>query len=305
MDDDDAAGPHDLQQPGPGRASAVTAIGAVTLLAIVTAGGIVGWARFGARADEAPAPEPALREELPASLPDGTPFAAVPETVTAAVEGPVVAVVPLEEPPEGMEGCADQVGVGWDAAPVFSGGVLTPDGVQVWFDGRGDQFGFAGPAPPPPAPPPGAPPPPSPEPPPPSPEPPSPSPQTPSPSPEPPPEATVRVVCSGARNGDGWMLTNSMPMPLGQAGTDPPGETAVSGGDGLMHATSAVTVPDGARWMVHDRGGYRLAYPVEGLEPTVVSWRFREGRFRTGPDSTRVTFLDAEGDVVDETFLRF
>lgn len=274
------------------RGRAVTAIVAVGLIAVVTAGGIVAWARFGISAAETPPPA-GLYGGLPEALADGRPLGAVPQPIADAVEGPVVAAVRLDEQPAGFEVCQEFSGISLIEPPTFESGVLTPDGAQVSLLGRSEDidFGVARPEPALP-PPPGT-----------SPEV-EPSP-TPAATPTEPPGQRVRLVCTGSWQDGEWQVSNAGVGPADEQAGMGMGGAAVSGDGNVMTVSSSLTVPDGVAWAVQDRGEYRLAYPVEGLATVAVEWRFRESGFRAGPATSPITLLDADGEVVDETVVSF
>lgn len=111
----------------------------------------------------------------------------------------------------------------------------------------------------------------------------------------------IRTVCTGRWTGAAWQVDGSTVEELSGGGS---GTSSWGGEGGWMTAMATLDLPEGAAWVVQDRGGYRLAYPVEGLTALPLSWRFREGPFGGGrPPATAVTLLDDEGDVLEETLV--
>ena len=105
-----------------------------------------------------------------------------------------------------------------------------------------------------------------------------------------PDDQRMRVTCHGTLQDGGWAVVNGMTGPVdgGFTGVEP-------ASDDLVRA--AVRVPEDADWVVHDRGGYRLAYDVTDLTQVHVTIPVRAG----GQDAAPLTFLTAAGEVVDET----
>lgn len=268
------------EEAAPRPGSALLAVGIVTGIALVAALLVVAWARFGGGATEQE--PPVIDAEPPEVLAGQTPLGQVPPEVAAVVEAPVVAAVRLEQLPPDLEGCGDDFAME-DAR--LESAIITPDAAVVAVVGSSDQFGFEArpvplPAPVPPDAPAGA-----------------------AAQLEPLPEETgdqVRASCAGSWDG-GWTLTSANAGPVGEV-------VSSSGGtglpDGTMLGLGTLLVPEGAAWLVHDRGGYRLAYPVTGLPTVTVTIPSQTaGLFGAGRGSTSALFLDDAGTVLEETFV--
>lgn len=257
--------------PEPPRrgAGALLAIGVMAAIALVTAGTVVAWARLAP--PQAEAIQTGLDEELPEALADGSAFTEVPAAVAGAVEAPVVGALRRDEVPGEFPGCED-FGMPLENSRLEAA-FVTSDALVVSYLGDSEEFLMVEQAPGDPAPAPGL--------------------------------GRVRLGCSASWDG-GWILdgTGGISMSadevMGASGTS----SGCCGADGLSTATTLVSVPEDARWLIQDRGEYRLAYDVEGLEGMALSWRYREGPFRPSPSST-ITFVDGAGDVVEETVVGF
>lgn len=105
---------------------------------------------------------------------------------------------------------------------------------------------------------------------------------------------TVRALCTAGWQ-DGWVPNGSTIMPVEDSTVMGFGSTWVG----------QVRLPEGAAWLVQDRGGYRLAYPVEDLTGVAVSWQFQERALAGRPPSVPITVLDGAGVVLEESFLGF
>lgn len=298
--DGEAPAPEDGKPSGAvQRASALRAIGTVVAIALVAAGGFVVFARSQATVEP---PSGGLNEEVPSALADGREPGTVPDQIAAAVEAPVLAVVRLDELSGGLEDCAAHGG--FSQEPELEAALVTPDGATVSLIGEVPadfQGGFGGPMPMPgPAPPP---PPPLPS------EVPPPDVVEPGPVPEPPPPVPdqsgtqlFRLTCSAQPSDGGWHVSVSSQGPADQIFEGSSG-TSCCDAEGNATASTSLRVPEGTAWLVQDRGGYRLAYPVDGLEVLPLTWHFREGPFGGGFSGTPVTLLDADGDILEERFV--
>lgn len=124
---------------GPRRGSGLLACGLVVGIAVLVAGGVVGWARIGAgpATRGAPVPEP-VEEAVPETLAGGMELGDVPDAITAAVDGPVVAARLLDELPDGV-GC-EFVDRDFDDEPDLETLMLTPDTLHVSLVGASSVF---------------------------------------------------------------------------------------------------------------------------------------------------------------------
>ena len=297
-------------EAGPRRASAALAVGTMAAIALLVAAAVVAWARFGGATTTVPESQ-VIDAGPPESLADGSPPGPVPEAVAAAVEGPVVAAVRMDSLPADLEGCDTNFAL--DDGRLESA-IITPDAAVVAMVGSSEEFGFGpGPVPLPaplplPAPVPEALPPPEasalPEA--------SPAAAGPAPAAAPipvaPPPARLeperdrpqaRASCAASWEG-AWALTMVNAAPVGQIF----GSSGTGLADGTALSITPLLVPEGAAWLVHDRGGYRLAYPVTGLPVVDVTVPQPEsGVFGTGVSSTPAVFLDDAGTLIEETFV--
>jgi len=273
---------------GARRASALRAIGTVAGIGVVAAGGVVVSARSQATVEP---PSGGLNEELPSALADGGDPGTVPDQIAAAVEAPVLAVVRLDELSDGLEDCAAQGG--FTAEPELEAALVTPDGATVSLIGDAPadfQDGFGGPMPLPPGP-----------------APPPPPPPGLVPQPPPPPlddsgTQVFRLTCSAQWIEGDWHVSVNSQGPANEIFEGSYG-TSCCDAEGNATASTLLRIPDGTAWLVQDRGGYRLAYPVDGLEVLPLTWTFRDGPFGGGFSGTPVTLLDADGDVLEERFV--
>lgn len=266
----------------PQRGSALAAVAIMAGIALVAAALVVAWARLGGGSETSAEPD-IIDAELPVSLAGATGFGEVPPVIAAAVEAPVVGAVRLERLPADLEGCGDDFGL-TDAR--LESAIITPDAAVVAVVGSSEEFEFADEAVPlpapalPPAPPEAAP----------------DNPADPSASQGP----QVRASCAASWDG-GWNVTSANAGPVGEVFSSTGG---VGLPDGRLLNLGNLLVPDGATWLVHDRGGYRLAYPVAGLSTvTVTVPQPNAGPFGPGSTSTSALFLDDAGTVLEETFV--
>ena len=107
----------------------------------------------------------------------------------------------------------------------------------------------------------------------------------------------LRVVCRSTRDGLGWETQNAARE---RVNADEDGGNFSCGDICLAHAV--VAVPQGAAWMVQDRGDYGLAHPVAGHASMLVTWRapFVPNGL---PHGTRLTFFDASATVLQTRLL--
>ncbi|MEX2619243.1 MAG: hypothetical protein WD250_03390 [Egibacteraceae bacterium] len=253
---------------GPRRGSGLVACGLVVAIAVLVAGGVVGWARIGAgpATRGAPGPEP-VEEAVPETLAGGLELGEVPDAVAAAVDGPVVGARLVEDMPDGV-GC-EWLRADFDDEPDFETVLLTPDAVHVSLVGASSLFaegeGGAG---------------------------------------------RARATCTARWQGGGWLESGGGTVPADQPMEGATGASCCDQ-DGLGTAEGAVMAPEGARWVLQDRGRYHLAYPVPQGRAVPITWRFRaQGGFGGGFDgggmgsATTVTFMDDAGEVLGEATLR-
>lgn len=287
----------------PQRGSALAAVAIMAGIALVAAALVVAWARFGGGSDTSAEPD-IIDAEPPVSLAGATEFGEVPPAIAAAVEAPVVGAVRLERLPADLEGCGDDFGL-TDAR--LESAIITPDAAVVAVVGSSEEFGFADEAVPLPAP--ASPP-----------APPEAAPdeaasdeaaaeggvavaavgQVPAPDPSASQGPQVRASCAASWDG-GWNVTSANAGPVGEVFSSTGG---VGLPDGRLLNLGNLLVPDGATWLIHDRGGYRLAYPVAGLSTvTVTVPQPGAGPFGPGSTSTSALFLDDTGTVLEETFV--
>ncbi len=120
---------------------------------------------------------------------------------------------------------------------------------------------------------------------------------------DPPGVGTQRLVCITWRQGSAWSTVTTVSLDE-RGGTIPFGYFCCSeGGRGV--AGAVVQAPEGTRWVLQERPGWWLAYPVGEHLAVPVLWSFQQSRF--GAVSTPVShvlYLDDEGEVLDEAFLR-
>ncbi|MGH8909760.1 MAG: hypothetical protein ACRD0K_25525 [Egibacteraceae bacterium] len=114
---------------------------------------------------------------------------------------------------------------------------------------------------------------------------------------------TQRVACVAWRQGGAWMILTPVILDQ-QAGTSPFGYFCCDDG-GKAAAGVVVQAPEGTRWVLQERPGWWLAYPVDEHLAVPILWSFRQGGFGGAPaPASHVLYLDGEGEVLDEAFLR-
>jgi hypothetical protein len=295
------------EQPGRAEvappASPFVAVGAVTLVALVAALAVLGWAHLRPDAEAAAGPEP-LDEEVPTALAGGEPLGEVPPALAAAFDEPVVAARLLDEVPDDFGGCGFEEITWAEGHPELELAVLSPDGLYVSMVGTGawGQGAMDGPMPMP-EPVPGE-----------------------RPADEPAfevdpsisdadidvPDADIddreidrfRVTCHATWERGGWTGGSGSSGPafgdIPDLGT---GGATCCDGDGLSTGQTVVQAPEGAAWVLQERGGWWLAYPLDERRIASVTWKFREGRFGGGMPATHVLYLDEVGEVIDEAWV--
>lgn len=130
-------------QAPPRRGSALAAVAIVTGIALVAAGLVVAWARFGGPASTTPEPQ-VIDSEPPASLAGGLPLGEVPPPIAAAVAAPVVAAARLDTLPADLQGCGEDVGMTDER---LESAIITPDAAIVAMIGAAEGFGPVQPVP--------------------------------------------------------------------------------------------------------------------------------------------------------------
>jgi hypothetical protein len=298
MDTDVGAVPEADENGGasapPRRASALTAIGTMSLVALVVTGGVVAVMRFGSPA-AAERPAVGAETEVPTALAGGIAFSDVPPAVAQAVDGVVVGARVLTELPAGVSGCDMGFPGGDPAEPELESAVATPDGLLVSEIGTAPAGFFGEPmempvmtAPPivpegevte------------------------SPAPVEATATPAPAPTERIRNQCTFTRQGGGWMSNGGSSGPVDAGGMGMGMGATCCDAEGMTTTTGELVPPDGATWALQDRGVYWLAYPVADLTRVPITWRFREGVFGGFP-STHVLWVDDDGTVLDERFLQ-
>jgi hypothetical protein len=272
------------------------AVGTMTVVALVAALAVLGWARLRPGAEAAPAPG-VFEEDVPTELAGGEPLGEVPEQVQAAVDGPVVAARLLDVVPEDVDGCAPE-DIAWVEPPELEVAVATPDGLYVSHIGEGAwPEGNMDVAPPPP--------------------------EKPVPGGAPPgmeddgvdfegdaalgdrPVERFRVTCHNFWEDGRWGGGGGSSGPVFDgAGGMGGGGTSCCDRNGLATANATVQGPDGAAWALQERGGWWLAHPLGEHRVAALSWKFREGRFGGGPaPMTHVLYLDEAGEMIDEAWV--
>lgn len=124
----------------------------------------------------------------------------------------------------------------------------------------------------------------------------------------------ARATCTARWQEGGWHESGGGMGPADQPMAGPTGSSCCDQ-DGLGTAEATVLAPEGAQWVLQDRGRYHLAYPVPATRAVPVSWRFpAQGGFGGGFDrgfgggemvsATTVLFVDEAGEVLGETVLR-
>lgn len=280
-------------EPDPGEpASPVIAVGVMVLIAVVAAGAVLGWAWLRPAGELS---EPQVPDEVqPDTLAGGVELGEVPAEVAAAFDEPVIGARLLDEMPEDFHEC-DFMDVGWEEEPELEYALATPDGVHISLVGLGfvddgmgggfrgggmefegdiavDEFAMD-------------------------------------------PDDVLdgepqrwRVSCTVQWDGRTWTNGGGSSGPA----DDPFGGTGGMGSSccdehGFATAEAAVRVPDGAAWVVQERGGWWLAYPVSEQRSIPVTWKFRDGRMGMGMGgggtSTHVVFVDEDGEQFDETWV--
>lgn len=277
------------------RVGALTAVGTMALVALVVCGGLVIWIRASAGAPaEADDPTNGFAEtEVPTRLAGGLDPGEVPAAIQAAVDGPVLGALRLDDGvdlPQGVDlsGCVGQDA--FDGEPAVVDGTVTPDGLMVILEGPG-RGGFADMPVPAPAPAPG----------------PSPSPAVSSVPGTGPSEPRMRAVCDFQwTEGGGWVGSGGSMGPADDRGFGGGGMGSFCcDADGMTIAATWVTPPTDAAWGLQDRGAYWVAYPVDELDLVSVSWRYRERRFAPTPPTTHIQWVDEDGGFLAEENLGF
>jgi hypothetical protein len=120
---------------------------------------------------------------------------------------------------------------------------------------------------------------------------------------DPPGVGTQRLVCITWRQGSAWSTVTTVSLDE-HGGTIPFGYFCCSeGGRGV--AGAVVQAPEGTRWVLQERPGWWLAYPVGEHLAVPVLWSFQHSRFgAVSAPVSHVLYLDDEGEVLDEAFLR-
>jgi hypothetical protein len=286
------------EQPGRAEvappASPFVAVGAVTLVALVAALAVLGWAHLRPDAEAAAGPEP-LDEEVPTALAGGEPLGEVPPALAAAFDEPVVAARLLDEVPDDFGGCGFEE-IAWaEGHPELEIAMLSPDGLYVSVVGTGAwDEGVVG---------------------------------EPMPLPEPEPEERpadvpafeesagdgdigdreidrFRVSCHATWERGGWSGGSGSSGPaFGDVPDVGTGGATCCDANGLSTGQTVVQAPDGAAWVLQERGGWWLAYPLDERRIASVTWKYREGRFGGGMPATHVLYLDEVGEVIDEEWV--
>ncbi|MGH8930456.1 MAG: hypothetical protein ACRDZO_07430 [Egibacteraceae bacterium] len=119
---------------------------------------------------------------------------------------------------------------------------------------------------------------------------------------DPPGVGTQRLACVSWRQGGAWSTVTSMTLDE-DSGTISNGYFCCTE-EGRGVAGAVVQVPEGTRWVLQERAGWWLAYPVGEHLAVPVVWDFRESRFGGTTPASHVLYLDGEGEVLDEAFLR-
>ena len=257
---------------GGSRASTIAVLATVGGIALVAVAAVVGWTRVsaGPQTDG----EAALEETVPTSLVGGLPPAEVPAAVAGVFDMPVIGAANLDDLPDRVvEECSRSFGeVNWDEGqPSIEYAIATPDAISTSLVGSGENFdmGMGG-------------------------------------GPDAPDK--FRLTCTARIEGGGWVADGSGFEPIFDDMDEGHGGMGVGGysccdDNGLATATGAVKVPEGATWGLQDRNGWYLAYPVGKQRTLTVMWKFREDRFGAGvPPQTSITFVDNDGEVIEETF---
>jgi hypothetical protein len=288
------------EQPGraevPPPASPWFAVGAVTLVALVAALAVLGWAHLRPGAEAAAGPEP-LDEDVPTALAGGEPLGEVPPALAAAFDEPVVAGRLLDEVPDDFGGCGFEEIVWDEGHPELELAMLSPDGLYVSRVGTGawDQGVVDGPKP------------------------------MPMPEERPPDEPAFedgpseadddsdiddreidrfRVTCHATWERGGWSGGSGSSGPaFGDVPEVGMGGATCCDADGLSTGQTVVQAPDGAAWVLQERGGWWLAYPLDERRIASLTWKYREGRFGGGMPATHVLYLDEGGEVIDEAWV--
>lgn len=282
------------------RAGTLAALASMTAVAVVVAGGLVGWIRL--TAPSAGSASTSLTEEVPETFAGGFAPAPVPGAVADAVDGPVVAVVVLDEEPGGAGLCDFHTEGGGDRELVWA--VVTPEGLQIayvsdelpWMEHdmvelereaveRVEVEATAVP-------------------------PDEPVPHQSAADDSGPAQSGARYFesCGARWERGGWTAMGGTGMTLPTDGPLPGGigtSSSCCDDQGFTIASTAVSPVEGAAWLLQDRGGYWLAYPADASGLVPLSWRYRQSRL--GGDmrtpSTHVLSVDADGTVLDERFI--
>lgn len=115
-----------------------------------------------------------------------------------------------------------------------------------------------------------------------------------------------RLMCQSEWDGSSWRPGSSSVGPAAD------GDRHGFGGGfsccdehGMATASADVTVPDGAAWVLQDRGSWWLAYPVNGMRRLPLTWRFAQPRFGGGGRGvpTHVLFVDEDGREISEEWV--
>lgn len=263
----------DPEQEGttaPARAGTGRVIGTMAAIALVAVTVVVVSARAGGNS----ADDPDVEETVPTTLAGGIAPGPVPDVVTETFDAPVIGAVNMDNPPEdAIASCGDSMGIVWDdGQPEVEYAIATPDGIFMSLLGSGqtgpdmDMGGGRG-------------------------------------VPE-----KFRTTCN-AQSQDGHWNAQGSGMEVvfeGEELAEDFGGTSYSCCDehGLATASGSVEVPDDAEWAVQDRRGWYLAYPAGDRRRLTLTWKFRESGFGggEGPPQSPVTFLDAQGAVVGQSF---
>lgn len=266
-----AENPAEDEATAPPRAGTGRVIGIMAAIAVVAVTVVVVSARAGGNSPD----DPDVEETVPTTLAGGIPPGPVPDVVTAAFDAPVIGAVNMDNPPaDAVASCGESMGIVWDdGQPEVEYAIATPDGIYLSLLGSGQtgpdmdmDMGGGG-------------------------------------VPE-----KFRTSCSAQAQDGGWHSQGGgMEVVFeGEELAEDFGGSSYSCCDdqGLATASGSVEVPEDAEWAVQDRRGWYLAYPAAGRPRLTLTWKYRQSRFggAEGPPQSPVTFLDAEGAVVGQSF---
>lgn len=104
---------------------------------------------------------------------------------------------------------------------------------------------------------------------------------------------SAKITCRATPlEGGGWEIDGNSTTSMDGAGGM---SFSCCGPKGVGAATASAAVPNGAKWALHDRGAYVLAYPAAGEQFMSFSWPYAQRAGMDEPPASRVIWVDPRG----------